>query len=133
MITEARPEFSNKIFHHCSTYADVFLSNRLFPWVSRSLFLKLSTYSSLHTQTALSHTCNFSQYCFFLPSFLPPILPSFLPFFLCLFRSTPIAYRSSQARGQIRVIAAGLHHNHSNAGSKPHLLPTPQLTVTLDP
>ena len=23
--------------------------------------------------------------------------------------------------------AAGLHHNHSNAGSKPHLQPTPQL------
>ena len=36
--------------------------------------------------------------------------------------------KQSQARGQIRAIAAGLHHSHSNAGSEPHLLPTPQLT-----
>jgi len=33
----------------------------------------------------------------------------------CLFRATPKAYGSSQARGPIRPAAAGLHHSHSNA------------------
>ena len=38
----------------------------------------------------------------------------------CLFRATPTAYGSSQARGQIVAVAASLHHSHSNAGSEPH-------------
>ena len=41
--------------------------------------------------------------------------------------------RSSQARGQIRIAAAALHHSHSNAGSEPRLQPIPQLTATPDP
>uniref|UniRef100_A0A8D0ZUE2 Sushi domain-containing protein n=1 Tax=Sus scrofa TaxID=9823 RepID=A0A8D0ZUE2_PIG len=45
---------------------------------------------------------------------------------LCL-GSLPTAYGSSQARGLIRAVAAGLHHGHSNAGSEPRLQPTPQL------
>ena len=43
-----------------------------------------------------------------------------------------MAYRGSQARGLIRPVAAGLCHSHSNARSKPCLLPTPQLMATLD-
>ena len=39
-----------------------------------------------------------------------------------------MAYGGSQARGPIEAVAAGLHHGHSNAGSEPHLQPTPQLT-----
>ena len=34
-----------------------------------------------------------------------------------------IAYGSSLPGGGIRAAAAGLHHNHSNAGCKPHLQP----------
>ena len=45
------------------------------------------------------------------------------------FKASPAAYGASQARGQIRAAAAGLHHSHSNARSKPHLEPTPQLTA----
>ena len=41
-----------------------------------------------------------------------------------------MAYEGSQARGQIGAVAPGLHHSHSNAGSKPCLLPTPQLTAS---
>ena len=48
----------------------------------------------------------------------------FLSFF---FYATPVAYGESQARGRIRAIATGLHHSHSNSGSKPRLQPTPQL------
>ena len=44
-----------------------------------------------------------------------------------------MACGSSQTRGQIRATAAGLHHSHSDVGSKLHLLPTPQLTATPDP
>ena len=43
-----------------------------------------------------------------------------------------MAYGGSQARGLIGAVASGLHHSHSNAGSEPHLQPTPQLTAMLD-
>ena len=56
-----------------------------------------------------------------------------LSFFFFLFRVAPEAYGGSQASGQIGAAAAGLHHSHSNAGSKPHLQPTPQLTAMPDP
>jgi len=49
------------------------------------------------------------------------------------FRATSAAYKSSQARGQIRAAAAGLHHSHSNAGSELHLQPTLQLAAKPDP
>ena len=45
----------------------------------------------------------------------------------------PWQYRGSQARGRIQPAAAGLHHRHSNARSKPRLQPTAQLTATPDP
>ena len=41
--------------------------------------------------------------------------------FLCLFRAAPGADGCSQARGRIGAVAAGLHHCHSNARSKPSL------------
>ena len=41
-------------------------------------------------------------------------------FFFCPFRVSPSAYRSSQDGGQIRAVAAGLHHSHGNAGSSTH-------------
>ena len=47
--------------------------------------------------------------------------------------AAPAAYGSSQARGRIRAVAAGLHQSHTNVESKPHLQPTPQLTATPDP
>ena len=50
-----------------------------------------------------------------------------------LFRAAPVAYGSSQARGQIRAIAAGLQHSHSNLGSELCLQPTPRFTAMLDP
>ena len=56
--------------------------------------------------------------------------------FVCLFvffRAAHAAYGGSQARGPIGATAAGLYHSHSNAGSKPHLQPTPQLMATPDP
>ena len=54
-------------------------------------------------------------------------------FFFCFFRATPAAYGSSQARGRIRAVVAGLHHSHSNMGSEPPLRPIPQLTAMPDP
>ena len=50
-----------------------------------------------------------------------------------LFRATLATYGGSQARGRIGATAASLHHSHSNAGSKPHVQPTPQLMATPDP
>ena len=39
-------------------------------------------------------------------------------YYYCPFRVTPKAYGSSQAKGPIRAIAAGLRHSHSNMGSE---------------
>ena len=41
----------------------------------------------------------------------------------CLFRATPMAYGSSQARGQMEAAAADLHHSHSSTGFRPRLWP----------
>ena len=73
---------------------------------------------------ANSTFCLFSLSLFFL---------SFFFFCLLSFMAAPAAYGGSQARGPIGAVAASLHHSHSNAGSKPRLQPTPQLTATLDP
>ena len=43
---------------------------------------------------------------------------SLLLIFFFLFTAAPVAYGSSEARGQIRVAAAGLCHTHSNSGSE---------------
>ena len=49
------------------------------------------------------------------------------------FKATHAAHGGSQDRGLIEATAAGLHHNHSNAGSEPCLRPTPQLQAMPDP
>ena len=53
--------------------------------------------------------------------------------FFLIFRATHAAYGSSQARRCIGATATGLCHSHSNAGSKPRLRATPQLTAPPDP
>ena len=41
-----------------------------------------------------------------------------LQYFFLLFRAARAANGSSQARGRIGTVAAGLHHGHSNVGSE---------------
>ena len=60
-------------------------------------------------------------------------LPIYFYLFFCLLRAALAAYGDSQAKGLIGAVATGLHQSHSNARSKPHLRPTPQLTATPDP
>ena len=50
-----------------------------------------------------------------------------------LFRAIPVAYGSSQTRGQTGAVVASLHHSHSNAGSEMHLRPIAQLMAMPDP
>ena len=64
---------------------------------------------------------------------LHPITCYLFIYLFLLFRAKPTAYGSSQARGQIGAVAAGLHHSHSDAGSELRLRPTPQLMATPDP
>ena len=52
-------------------------------------------------------------------------------FLFTVFRVTPTAYGDYQARSLIGAVATSLLH--SNAGSNPHLRPTPQLMAMLDP
>ena len=58
---------------------------------------------------------------------------SLLLIFFFFFTAAPVAYGSSEARGQIRVAAAGLCHTHSNSGSELPLWPAPQLIAMPDP
>ena len=53
-------------------------------------------------------------------------------FFFCPFRDARAAYGSSQARGRIGAVAAGLHHSHSSTRSEPRLQSPPQLIAMLD-
>ena len=46
-----------------------------------------------------------------------PLVPLF---FFFLFRATPTAYGSSQARDRIGVAVASLHHSYGNSRSLPH-------------
>ena len=78
---------------------------------------------------------NFSRYMFtsrIAGSYGDSIFRFFFAFFFP-FWATPVAFGGSQARSLIRAVAVGLHQGHSNAGSKPHLQPTPQLTAMPDP
>ena len=52
-------------------------------------------------------------------------------FFLC--RVAPVAYGSSQAKGRIGAVTAGLPHSHDDTGSEPHLQPSPPLVAASDP
>ena len=54
-------------------------------------------------------------------------------FVFLLFRAAPTTYGGSQARSLIGATDAGLCHSHSNAGSKLHLQPIPQLIAMPDP
>ena len=65
---------------------------------------------------------NFSTSLLILIFYLIHSLINFLLF--CLFRTAPVAYEGSQARGRIRAIVAGLRHSHSNSGSEPCLQST---------
>ena len=62
-----------------------------------------------------------------------PQCPSQDHFFFFFLRAALAAYGGSQAGGPIGAVAAGLHHSHSDARSKPRLQPTPQLTAMPDP
>ena len=50
-------------------------------------------------------------------------IPWDISFSFLLFMAIPVTYGHSQARGQIRTAAAGLHHSYSNSntGCEPHL------------
>ena len=65
--------------------------------------------------------------------FLLPIFLKLKKFFFCLFGAACVAHGSSQARGRIGAVVAGLRHGHSNTRSKPCLETTPKFMAMPDP
>ena len=63
----------------------------------------------------------------------PHVHCSVIYLFILLHRAALEVYGGSQARGPIRAVAVGLRQRHSNAGSEPHVPPTPQLLAMPDP
>ena len=61
------------------------------------------------------------------------LLSVFITIIIILVFYVLVTYGSSQARGLIRAVAAGLHHSQSDSGSEPPLLSTPQLMAMPDP
>ena len=60
-----------------------------------------------------------SQFRFRCTTMVTRSVSIFVCCFILLFRATPTACGSSQARGRIRTTAASLHHSHDNSGSEP--------------
>ena len=77
----------------------------------------------------LSQNIEYSFLCYT----VGPLFIHISQFVFKIFKTTTMAYGSSQAMGRIRDAAASLHHSHSNSGTKVCLQPTPHLTVALDP
>ena len=79
----------------------------------------------------LSHSCDLHHSCGSGRSLTQCALPGIKP----TPPQRPRAYRSSQASGRIRAVAASHSHSHtrSNARSEPRLQRTPQLTAMPDP
>ena len=74
---------------------------------------------------------NALSFSFFLKyKFISSLTSFFFFFFFLLFR---MVYRNSQTRCWIGLIAASVHHSHSNVGSKQCLRPTPHITAMPDP
>ena len=73
---------------------------------------------NLNSPTCFSLACFFSLFLFF--SYFVVFI-SMIFFFFNLFRAAPVTKGSSQARGRIRAVVAGLHHSHSSTRSEPHL------------
>ena len=63
-------------------------------------------------------------YWFCLTSYIRLLKETFFFLLFFAFRAALSIYGNSQARGRIIATAAGLHHSHSNTGSKPSLRPT---------
>ena len=81
-------------------------------WLHNILTCLLATVRYIYLAPSVDTLCNliyFSQ---------QHLLSGPLALFFGLFRAVLEAYGSSQVRGQIRAIAAGLHHSHSNLGSE---------------
>ena len=83
--------------------AKVGYKNQAGPLWNALLFFPYSLCNQLNivTYLCMSHLLFYCYYYFF--------------FFLM---AVPVAYGSSQARGQIGAAAAGLQHSHSNSGSE---------------
>ena len=117
-----------------SVSMDLPLLDILHKWNHKVCGLVCPTSFTCHNEIYLR--CSTNQYV--LHSFLWLYNISFFPFFFFFFffwllRATLATHESSQARGWIGAVAAGLHCSHSNAGSEPCLWPTPQLRAILDP
>ena len=77
-------------------------------------FLLLPILASIHCYQCLDfNPCNMYEWYII-------IIIIIIIYLLSFFRATPAAYGGSQDRCQIRNIAAGLCHSHSNAGSLTH-------------
>ena len=97
-----------RLWHICGATCKVLISISISHFV---VILRLWTLTSVQKCGQLSLPYKGGEILFF--------------FFFFFFRASPTAHGNSQARGRIGATVAGLHHRHSNKGSKPSLQPTP--------
>ena len=149
-------EYFSKWFSEPCMKITRLLVRRLCSLVNRSYTLSLKKFSPVDPQTQKTHgrhqkdlagstdtetilgqgtsklsSCIFQKWPFCLLG--PPDGRGKLTKLFFFLKAAPTAYWSSGARGWIRATTTYLHHSHSNAGSKPHLHPAPQLTTMPDP
>ena len=110
-----------------------------FPWLAKAVIPLCVCFPLLKYYWHLSFSFVISSPMVFTLGVWSVLISSrfiYLFIYLCLFafsRAAPVSCGGSQARGLIGAVATGLHHSHSNVGSKLHLPLTPQLMATLDP
>ena len=85
----------------------------------------------LHLEALVHRVCKFCLLSYFSGWTICALIQVHLPVVYLFF--VFLAYRSSEARGQIEAVAADLQHSQSNARSELSLQSTPQLTAVLDP
>lgn len=86
-----------------ATYASTCSISGSITHCAKSVIKPASLWTLCHVINPLSHTENSLYFCFI------------------FFKAAPMAYWGSQARGQFRAVATGLHHSHSNTRSKLHM------------
>ena len=95
--------------------------------------MEVNTCVYFHTDMRNAHIVKYTQEQNNIKHELKILKIAFFFFFFFGFLGPPAAYEGSQARGPIGVVAAGLHHSHSNTASELHLQPTPQFKAMPDP
>ena len=106
----------------------------MFSGINTSFFFLAKKYSSVWMYHVLfiHSSADGGSSCFHFLVLRKNVAVSICEQFFFLHRAEPTACGSSQAKGRLGAVAAGLRYSHSNTRSEPRLWPTPQVMAMPD-